>query len=87
MKKNSLKKRFDEISDLIDSKVKEFVENPFKVGDIVCLKSGGKPMTVASLGNQKLVKTIEDLSPILCWYSTESGPKKEWIDVIVLRKY
>ena len=30
MKKNSLKKRFDEISDLIDSKVKEFVENPFK---------------------------------------------------------
>lgn len=86
MKKN-LKKKFDEISNLIDKKAKEFVENPFKVGDVVCLKSGGKAMTIASLGNQKLVKTVEELSPVLCWFDTDCGPKKEWIDVVILRKY
>lgn len=85
MKKNQ--KRFDEISNFIDKKVKEFVENPFKVGDVVCLKSGGRAMTIASLGNQKLVKTIEELSKVLCWFNTDSGPKKEWIDTVVLRRY
>lgn len=36
--------------EFIDKKAKEFVVHPFKVGDIVCLKSGGGAMTISSLG-------------------------------------
>lgn len=82
-----MKKNLKKTVEFITKKASEFIAHPFKVGEVVCLKSGGKPMTIASLGNWKPVREIEDLSPVLCWFSTDSGPKKEWIDVIVLRKY
>ena len=87
MTKRKLKKVQEDTLDFIDKKAKEFVVHPFKVGDVVCLKSGGRPMTIASLGNWQPAKKIEDLSPVLCWFDTDCGPKKEWIDVGILREY
>lgn len=48
------------------------MENEFKVGDVVTLKSGGAPMTVSNIGPDPASMTPDGMVRT-CWMEMDSG--------------
>ena len=53
-------------------------ENPWKPGDVVQVKSGGPPMTVAG---------EDELGMVICEWFVGSNPQSKTFNAAVLKKY